>query len=35
MVPQVGGYVRYAFNGNQICVSQRTDAMCHVWTAPS
>jgi hypothetical protein len=35
MVPQVGGYVRYAFNGNQICVSQRTDAMCHLRTHAS
>jgi hypothetical protein len=21
--------VRYAFNGDRICASQRTDAMCH------
>ena len=24
--------VRYAFNGDRICASQQTDAMCHVWT---
>ena len=27
--------VCYAFNSDRICASQRTDAMCHVWTAPS
>src|SRR5207342_1145012 len=27
--------VLYAFNGDRICASQRTDTMCHVWTAPS
>ena len=26
--------VRYAFNGDRLCASQRTDAMCHEQTSP-